>query len=104
MWTTTLLIMLQTKPTLKHTQEMLTNSHSLFALCFCWDIFQTRRLNQIDIGFGFDVTLNYLGNLPPVSCARGRPQLTDCCDDAAAEVRWSVYDRKKLLCVLFNSS
>ena len=38
----------------------------------------------IDIGFGFGPALKLTGDCPPVPCARGRPQLIDCCDDAVS--------------------
>ena len=41
-------------------------------------------LTQTDTSFGFGATSNLTGECPPVFCARGRPQLVDCCDDAAS--------------------
>ena len=62
-------------------------------------------LRAIDISFGFRAPfISDLSNFHLCPCARGRPQLIDCCDAAASRFGWSVSEGIILSCVLFNSS
>ena len=49
------------------------------------------KLVAIDVTFGFGAASYVTGECPPTTCARGRLQLVDCCDDAASRFGWSVY-------------
>ena len=70
--------------------EMLPNSQSLLCCACAKIIFLSRWLNPIDTSLGFGAVLYITGECPPVLCARGRPQLTDCCDDEAPQFWWSI--------------
>ena len=66
------------------------NSQSLFVNAAAGINIQTRWLKPIDMSFGFGAALYLTVELPLVSCARGRPQFSDCCDGTAARCWRSV--------------
>ena len=68
-----------------------------YGRCFCWDQFPNSfDRNQLFWATSFGVALNLTDEIPPVSCARGRPQRVDCCEWRGFNILWSVSARINL--------
>ena len=82
---------------------MFSNSRSFLCFTFAGIIFQSRSLNLTDISFGFDAASYLTGECLPCVCARGRPQLDDCGQNAAPEYGCSVSVGKIVVRVMLRS-